>query len=93
MAKRIVFSEKSFRDINRIVEFNNRRNLSDRYSKAFVKGLNKRLKLLLKQPQSGIATDAENTLLLIGDQYYIFYMYDELVIEIKSIYHQKENVR
>ena len=32
MAKRIVFSRKAYADIDRIVEFNNLRNHSDRYS-------------------------------------------------------------
>jgi hypothetical protein len=29
---------------------------------------------------------------LVWDQYYVFYSCDDLTIEIKSIYHQKENV-
>jgi plasmid stabilization system protein ParE len=92
MAKRIVFSRKAFLDIDRIVEFNNRRNKSDTYSRKFLIKLHKRLKLLQKHPLTGIATDEENVLLLVWDQYYVFYSSDDLTIEIKSIYHQKENV-
>jgi len=92
MAKRIVFSRKAFIDIDRIIEFNNRRNKSDTYSRKFLIKLNKRLKLLQKHPLTGIATDEENVLLLVWDQYYVFYSCTDSAIEIKSIYHQKEDV-
>ena len=92
MAKRIVFSKKAFNDIDRIIEFNNRRNQSDTYSRKFLIGLHNRLKLLQSHPLTGVTTDEENMLLLVWDQYYVFYSCDDLTIEIKSIYHQKENV-
>ena len=92
MAKRIVFSRKAFLDIDRIIEFNNRRNKSDTYSRKFLIKLHKRLKLLQKHPLTGIATDEENVLLLVWDQYYVFYSFDEKSVEVKSIYHQKENL-
>jgi plasmid stabilization system protein ParE len=93
MAKRIVFSRKAFLDIDRIVEFNNRRNKSDTYSRKFLVKLQKRLKLLQKFPLSGVTTDEEDVLLLVWDQYYVFYSCDDdVTIEIKSIYHQKEDV-
>ncbi|MFI5139970.1 MAG: type II toxin-antitoxin system RelE/ParE family toxin [Sphingobacteriales bacterium] len=92
MAKRIVFSKKAFSDIDRIIEFNNRRNQSDTYSRKFLTKLHKRLNLLQKYPLTGVATDEENVLLLVWDQYYVFYSCDDVNIEIKSIYHQKEDV-
>jgi hypothetical protein len=92
MAKRIVFSKKAFIDIDRIIEFNNLRNYSDTYSRKFLIKLHKRLKLLQKHPLSGIVTDEEHVLLLVWDQYYVFYSCNDAIIEIKSIYHQKENV-
>ena len=92
MAKRIVFSKRAFLDIDRIIEFNNRRNQSDTYSRKFLAGLHKRLKLLQKHPLTGIATDEENVLLLVWDQYYVFYTCNDVTIEIKAIYHQKEDV-
>jgi plasmid stabilization system protein ParE len=92
MAKRIVFSRKAFIDIDRIIEFNNRRNQSDTYSRKFVTGLHKRLKLLQSHPLTGVATDEEGVLLLIWDLYYVFYSCDDKTIEIKSVYHQKEDV-
>jgi len=92
MAKRIVFSKKAYADIDRIVEFNNLRNRSDRYSKRFIKNLNKELKLLIKHPQIGVATDEPGQLLFIWDDYYVFYIDYEVDIEITSIYHQKENI-
>jgi|GEM_PF-1055048 len=92
MAKRIVFSRKAFIDIDRIIEFNNRRNQSDTYSRKFLTGLHKRLKLLQSHPLTGIATDETDVLLLIWDQYYVFYSYNDISIEIKSVYHQKEDV-
>jgi len=92
MAKRIVFSKKAFIAIDRIIEFNSLRNHSDTYSRKFLIRLHKRLKLLQNHPLTGVATDEENVLLLVWDQYYVFYSCDDVVIEIKSIYHQKENV-
>jgi len=92
MAKRIVFSKKAFIDIDRIIEFNNLRNRSDTYSRKFLIQLNKRLKLLQTHPLTGISTNEENVLLLIWDQYYVFYSCNDTVIEIKALYHQKENV-
>jgi hypothetical protein len=53
MAKKIVFSKKAFIDIDRIIEFNNRRNQSDTYSRKFLIGLHKRLKLLQNYPLTG----------------------------------------
>lgn len=72
MAKKIVFSKKAFIDLDRIVEFNNRRNKSDTYSRKFLTGLYKRLQLLRSNPLNGIVTDEEDVLLLIWDQYYVF---------------------
>jgi plasmid stabilization system protein ParE len=92
MAKKIVFSKKAFIDIDRITDFNNHRNQSETYSRKFLLRLDKRLKLLQKQPQSGLETQRENTLLLIWDKFYIFYGVNDVEIEIKTIYHQKENI-
>jgi|SwirhisoilCB2_FD_contig_51_7802302_length_579_multi_5_in_0_out_0_2 plasmid stabilization system protein ParE len=92
MAKRIVFSKKAFIDIDRIIEFNNLRNQSDTYSRKFLTKLQKRLNLLQKHPLTGVSTDEENVLLLVWDQYYVFYSCNDIIIEIKSIYHQKEDV-
>jgi plasmid stabilization system protein ParE len=91
MAKRLIFTNKAFADIDRIVEFNNNRNQSEVYSKKFVSGLNKRLKALLKNPSAGIATDMPGIMVLIWDDYYIFYTIYPLTLEVISIYHQKEN--
>lgn len=91
MAKRIVFSKKAEIDLERIITFNNLRNKSDNYSKQFFLKLTTRLKSLLKQPATGVKTDTED-LLLIWDKYYVFYYYDEAIIKITSIYHQKEDV-
>ncbi|MES2378526.1 MAG: type II toxin-antitoxin system RelE/ParE family toxin [Bacteroidota bacterium] len=92
MAKRVIFSRRAFLDIDRIIEFNDKRNQSDTYSRKFVVNLHKRLKVLLKQPLSGMDTQRDNTLLLIWDQFYIFYKVDDVGIEVKSIYHQKEDL-
>ena len=92
MAKRIVFSKKAYADIDRIVEFNNLRNKSDRYSKKFIKNLQIHLKLISRNSLIGIATDDPQVLVSIWDNYYIFYIIYETNIEIQSIYHQTEDV-
>ncbi len=92
MAKTVVVSRNAYLDINRIVEFNNLRNQSDRYSKKFVDLLFKELHKLKKFPLMGMETSRKNNLLLVWDRYYIYYDITETTIEIKSIYHQKENI-
>ena len=92
MAKRLVFSKKAEIDLERIIEFNNLRNQSDSYSKKLFRRLIKRLRALTKQPLSGLKTDENTTILLIWDNYYIFYKYDRTILEVTSIYHQKESI-
>jgi plasmid stabilization system protein ParE len=92
VAKRIVYSDKAFADIDRIIEFNNFRNKSTTYSRKFVAGLKKRLSKLLKHPLSGMKTDDADVLLLIWDNYYVFYRPNDNAITILGIYHQKENI-
>jgi plasmid stabilization system protein ParE len=92
MVKRVIYTDKAFDDIDRIIEFNNLRNKSTTYSRKFLIGLRKRLQELLTQPFSGRATSDPDTLLLIWDNFYIFYIPNEGSIEITSIYHQKENI-
>ncbi|MGN6638375.1 MAG: type II toxin-antitoxin system RelE/ParE family toxin [Mucilaginibacter sp.] len=93
MAKRIVYSRKAFSDIDRIVEFNDRRNQSGKYSKKFLKNLKIHLELLSRNSFIGLVTDESEVLISIWDNYYIFYVNKDEEIEIRSIYHQKENVR
>jgi hypothetical protein len=85
MAQRIIFSKKAEIDLERIIEFNNRRNQSDAYSKKLFVRLTQRLSLLLKQPFSGIKTDLDKRLVLIWDNYYIFYTYNGSILEVTSI--------
>lgn len=40
----------------------------------------------------GLKTDEHDILLLVWDQYYIFYTYYNSTIEVRSLYHQKENI-
>lgn len=92
MVKRIIFSKKAELDLERIIEFNDRRNKSDSYSKKLFTELTQRLRLLLKQPFSGMKTDEDDSLLLIWDNYYIFYSLEDDSLIVDSIYHQKENI-
>jgi plasmid stabilization system protein ParE len=92
MAKRIIYTNRAFDDIDRIIEFNNRRNKSTTYSRKFLTSLRKRVQQLPKQPFIGLKTDEPDTLLLIWNKYYVFYEVNESTIFILAIYHQKENV-
>lgn len=92
MAKVVIYTDRAFDDIDRIIEFNNRRNKSTTYSRKFLASLRKRLQQLPKQPFIGLKTDETDTLLLIWNKYYIFYEVNESTIFILAIYHQKENV-
>lgn len=40
----------------------------------------------------GVKTGKENVFLLIWNEYYVYYTITESIIEIQSIYHQKENI-
>ena len=57
MAKRIIYTDKAFADIDRIIDFNTFRNKSNTYSRKFLSLLKKRLLLLSKHPLSGISTE------------------------------------
>jgi len=92
MVKRLVVSRNAYLHLDRIVEFNNLRNQSDHYSRKFLKALFKQLDLLKKFPVMGVNTSKENVFLLIWNDYYIYYTITETVIEVQSIYHQKENI-
>jgi plasmid stabilization system protein ParE len=92
MAKRLIISREAYLHIDRIVEFNNLRNQSDTYSRKFLKKLTKQWELLKKFPFMGIETGIDGILLLVWDNYYIYYVVVENIIEIKTIYHQKENI-
>jgi len=46
MVKRLIVSREAYLHIDRIIEFNDRRNQSDTYSRKFVKALFRQLELL-----------------------------------------------
>lgn len=92
MARRVILSAKAYADIDRIVEFNNRRNRSEIYSKKFVKALYKQFQLLKNYQFAGIRTSQNGMFVLIYDKFYIFYNLRADDIEITLIYHQKENI-
>lgn len=91
MAK-VVYTDKAFSDIDRIIEFNNNRNKSKVYSNKFLSNLRARLAKLAEYPLTGVKIEDPETRLLIWDNYYIFYEIGDGYIEIDSVYHQKENI-
>lgn len=92
MVKRLIITRSAYLHIDRIIEFNNLRNQSTTYSKKFVRALFKELESLKKFPFMGVKTSKDHVLLLIWNDYYIYYMITETTIEIQSIYHQKEDI-
>ncbi len=93
MARQVILSAKAYADIDRIVEFNNRRNHSEAFSKNFIKTLFAQFELLKTYPSIGIKTSENETLVFVYDEFYIFYALNALGdIEVSSIYHQKENI-
>ena len=92
MAERVIYTDRAYADIDRIIEFNDLRNKSNTYSLKFLLNLRTRLLKLSKHPFSGVGTNEVDVLLLIWDNYYIFYSPNETFIEIVAIYHQKENI-
>jgi len=92
MAQRVIYTDRAYADIDRIIEFNNLRNQSTSYSKKFLSKLRARLIKLAEQPYSGLQTDDPDVLLLIWDNFYVFYEPNGSFIEIVAIYHQKENI-
>lgn len=90
MVKKVIYSKKAFTDIDRIIEFNNLRNRSTTYSEKFIVRLNKRLHQLIKQPLSGMNAGNSGRLVLIWDDYYIFYRIEKDFINIHIP--PKENV-
>lgn len=92
MVKRLIVSRTAYLHIDRIIEFNDFRNQSSNYSRKFVRSLFKQLERLKIFPYMGIETGRENTHLLVWDNFYIYYIVTENTVEIKAIYHQKENI-
>lgn len=92
MAKGLIISRLAYLDIDRIVEFNNKRNKSDTYSRKLIQGLYRKFNQIINNPFIGIKTSNPTVLLLIWDQLYIFYQVTESSINILSIHHQKEDI-
>ena len=92
MVKRLVISREAYLHIDRIIEFNDLRNQSSTYSRKFVKALFKEFEKIKKLPFMGINTSRENIFLLVWNDYYIYYMLTETIVEIRAIHHQKENI-
>ena len=92
MAKGLIISRSAYLDIDRIVEFNNNRNKSDTYSRRLIRGLHRKFNQIVENPFVGIRTSKPTVLLLIWNQFYIFYQVKENSIYILSIHHQKENI-
>ena len=91
MAKGLIISRSAYLDIDRLVEFNNNRNKSDTYSRRLIRALHRKFNQIIKNPFIGIKTSKPTVLLLIWNQFYIFYQVKESTINILSIHHQKEN--
>lgn len=94
MAERLIISRNAFKDIDRIIDFNNFRNQSTVYSSKIVKKLRIRFKKITKNPSIGLKTSKPNVHLLIWDSFYIYYAYQsaQKTISVINIFHQKENV-
>lgn len=90
MAKRLIVSRGAYTDIDRIIEFNNTRNQSDRYSTKFLKALFKEFDKLQIHPLMGMQTNKAQNMVLIWNSYNIYYQVSDSFIEIKAIYHHKE---
>ena len=93
MVNGLIISRAAYITIDKIVEFNNIRNQSTKYSRKFLLSLFRQFRIIQKFPFIGIQTDQENIYLLIWNSFYIYYMVDEALVQILSVHHQKENVR
>ena len=93
MAERLIISRNAFKDIDRIIDFNNFRNQSTVYSSKIVKKLRIRFKKITENPSIGLKTSKPNVYLLIWDSFYIYYAYQsaQKTISVINIFHQKEN--
>jgi plasmid stabilization system protein ParE len=94
MVERLVISREAFKDIDRIIDFNNFRNQSTAYSSKTVKKLYLRFQKIIETPTIGLKTSTPNLYVLIWDNFYIYYKYlgSKKPISIINIFHQKENV-
>lgn len=92
MAKGLIISRSAYLNIDKIVEFNNNRNKSETYSKKLIRELYLKFDQLIQNPLIGIKTSHPSILLLIWDQFYVFYQIKESTINILSIHHQKEDI-
>ncbi|OFY53178.1 MAG: hypothetical protein A2Y87_01940 [Bacteroidetes bacterium RBG_13_46_8] len=87
MAKRkIIWSPEANLDLQKIVEYFFRRNLSKTYSRKLYLQIRKYVRLLSRHPFLGLQTDEENVRILIHGDYAIFYRVNDDTIHILSIW-------
>ena len=73
------------------MEFYARRNGSKTYSIKLYQKFNKELKLLIKQPEMGIKTEAESVRGLIIEDYILFYEVDVERIIVHTLWDCRQN--
>lgn len=92
MAKRkIIWSHRAQIKLYQILEFYTKRNKSKTYSQKLYRQFNKELKLLLKQPDLGIATEIDKVRgLRVGD-FIIFYEDFQDKIIVHTVWDSRQN--
>lgn len=88
---KVIWSSKAVSDKKAILEYWSLRNQSTKYSKKLSKLINKKIKQVTENPESGITTELEDIRAVLTEDYYIFYSRNYNHIRILRIWDARQN--
>lgn len=91
VARKLIWTHKARIRLYQILEFYSERNKSKTYSAKLYKKINKKIKLVLKQPYIGIKSEIENVRGIIVDDFFIFYEITDKQIIVHTIWSTWQN--
>ncbi len=89
--RKVIWSTKAKFDLFRILDFYYKRNGTKTYSKKLNSTLRNSVRLLEKYSEIGTRTDVQNVRNLIEGDYSIFYKIEPEVVEITTIWDNRQN--
>lgn len=91
VTRKLIWTHRARARLYQVLEFYSDRNKSKTYSAKLYKRIDKKIKLILKQPYIGIKSEIENVRGIIIDDFFIFYEITEEQIIIHTIWNTWQN--
>ena len=91
MAKRVIWSQDAYRDLEQIYSYWNNRNKSNLYSRKLSKLFKTTIKTILTTPSIGRRTNVENVKRIIARDYFLIYEEDEETLIILRIWDSRQD--